>query len=104
MKQVRNQEARPGVARSGIRNDERIVGTDRQRAARDVPPQRVFQYVLDPIDHRNGPCCMVSTNCESKFVVLAGNRSSYPRYVIRCPHAASSCATAASGRPVLQPP
>src|ERR1700730_3494189 len=108
MQQVGHQESRPGVTRSRIRHNERIVGTDGQRASRDVPPQRVFQYPPDPVNHRDGPFSMVSTNPESKFVVfvmaLAGNRSSYPRCVIKCPQAASICATAPSGKPVLQPP
>src|ERR1700686_555190 len=106
MQQVCHQEACPGVTRSRIRHDERIVGTNRQRASRDVPPQRVLQYPPDPVDHRDGPFSMVSANPESKFVVfvLAGDWSSYPRCVIKCPQADSSCATAPSGKPVFQPP
>src|SRR5882762_5481301 len=104
MQQVCHQEARPGITRSRIRHDERIVGTDRQCASRDIPPQRVFQYPPDPVDHRDGPLSMISANPESKFVVFVGNRSSYPRCVIKCPQAASICATAPSGKPVLQPP
>src|SRR5208283_2688432 len=79
MHQVRDQEACPGIARSGIRNDKRVVGADGQGAPGDIQPERVLPELLDAVHHREDPFKVVSGTRKSEVAAFSGNISSYPR-------------------------
>jgi hypothetical protein len=55
VQKVGDQEARPGIARTGIRNDKRIIGINRQVAARNVFAECVFEDVLDAVERSFSP-------------------------------------------------